>query len=32
VLQEGEEEGVKMRQFKWAEIQDRIERWKLGRR
>lgn len=32
VLQEGEEEGVKMKQFKWAEIQDRIERWKLGRR
>lgn len=32
VLQEGEEEGVKMKQFKWVEIQDRIERWKLGRR
>jgi processing peptidase subunit alpha len=32
VLQEGEEEGVTRKQFKWAEIQDRIARWKLGRR
>lgn len=32
VLQEGEEDGVTRRQFKWDEIQDRIERWKLGRR
>jgi len=32
VLQEGEEEGVTHKQFKWAEIQDRIDRWKLGRR
>ena len=32
VLQEGEEEGVKKKQFKWEEIQDRIDRWKLGRR
>jgi processing peptidase subunit alpha len=32
VLQEGEEEGVTRKQFKWAEIQDRITRWKLGRR
>ncbi|KAH8812063.1 mitochondrial-processing peptidase-like protein subunit alpha [Xylogone sp. PMI_703] len=32
VLQEGEEEGVTRKQFKWDEIQDRIERWKLGRR
>lgn len=32
VLQEGEEEGVTRKPFKWAEIQDRIERWKLGRR
>jgi processing peptidase subunit alpha len=32
VLQEGEEEGVTRRPFKWAEIQDRIDRWKLGRR
>ncbi|KAI9777853.1 MAG: Mitochondrial-processing peptidase subunit alpha [Geoglossum umbratile] len=31
VLQEGEE-GVKLKAFKWAEIQDRIARWKLGRR
>ncbi|KAH8790230.1 peptidase M16 inactive domain-containing protein [Hyaloscypha finlandica] len=32
VLQEGEEEGVTRKPFKWADIQDRIERWKLGRR
>jgi mitochondrial-processing peptidase subunit alpha len=32
VLQEGEEEGVARKPFKWAEIQDRIDRWKLGRR
>ena len=32
VLQEGEEEGVKLRDFKWEEIQERIARWKLGRR
>jgi len=32
VLQEGEVEGITQRPFKWAEIQDRIERWKLGRR
>lgn len=32
VLQEGEEEGVKLTQWGWAEIQDRIHRWKLGRR
>lgn len=32
VLQEGEEEGVTRKPFKWAEIQDRIYRWKLGRR
>ncbi|PMD22095.1 hypothetical protein NA56DRAFT_112613 [Hyaloscypha hepaticicola] len=32
VLQEGEEEGVTRKPFKWAEIQDRIDRWKLGRR
>lgn len=32
VLQEGEEEGVTRKAMKWAEIQDRISRWKLGRR
>jgi processing peptidase subunit alpha len=32
VLQQGEEEGVKLKDFKWEEIQERISRWKLGRR
>lgn len=32
VLQEGEEEGIKRKQLGWGEIQDRIARWKLGRR
>lgn len=32
VLQEGEVEGVTQQPFAWAQIQDRIERWKLGRR
>lgn len=32
VLQEGEEEGVTRKSLKWDEIQDRIARWKLGRR
>lgn len=33
VLQEGEEgNGIKRKQLAWAEIQDRISRWKLGRR
>jgi mitochondrial-processing peptidase subunit alpha len=32
VLQEGEEEGVRRREFGWGEIQERIGRWKLGRR
>ncbi|CZS99258.1 probable mitochondrial-processing peptidase subunit alpha [Rhynchosporium graminicola] len=32
VLQEGEEEGITRRPFQWAQIQDRIDRWKLGRR
>jgi len=32
VLQEGEMEGVQLKQWKWTEIQDRIARWKLGRR
>ncbi|KAI9837214.1 MAG: hypothetical protein M1819_000288 [Sarea resinae] len=32
VLQEGEEEGVQRQEFGWSEIQERIARWKLGRR
>lgn len=32
VLQEGDEEGVKRRDFGWGEIQERIGKWKLGRR
>ncbi len=32
VVQEGEEEGVRRKDFKWAEIQERIAKWKLGRR
>lgn len=32
VLQEGEEEGATRKQLEWAEIQDRIDRWRLGRR
>lgn len=32
VLQEGEQEGVKLREFTWDDIQTRIARWKLGRR
>lgn len=32
VLQEGEEEGRKLKELPWGEIQDRIARWKLGRR
>ena len=32
VLQEGEEEGVRRRHFEWGEIQERIGKWKLGRR
>jgi processing peptidase subunit alpha len=32
VLQEGEETGVKRKQMEWADMQDRISRWKLGRR
>ena len=31
VLQEGEEEGVRRKEFGWQEIQQRIARWKLGR-
>jgi len=32
VLQQGEEEGVKMREIPWTEIQDRVSRWGLGRK
>lgn len=32
VLQQGEEEGVRMREFPWADVQERIARWGLGRR
>jgi processing peptidase subunit alpha len=32
VLQEGDEEGLKRKDFQWAEIQERIGRWKLGKR
>ena len=32
VLQEGEAEGLRRRDFEWTEIQERIARWGLGRR
>ena len=32
VLQQGEEEGVRLQEIPWGEIQDRIARWGLGRR
>jgi len=32
VLQEGDEEGVVRKQLEWAEVQNRIDRWRLGRR
>ncbi|OJJ49810.1 hypothetical protein ASPZODRAFT_128340 [Penicilliopsis zonata CBS 506.65] len=32
VLQEGELEGYRLRPFPWEEMQERIARWKLGRR
>jgi processing peptidase subunit alpha len=32
VLQQGEEEGVKLKQLPWTEIQDRITRWGLGKK
>lgn len=32
VLQEGEQEGLRRREFRWQEIQERIARWKLGKR
>lgn len=32
VLQEGEQEGLRRKDFQWEEIQARIARWSLGRR
>lgn len=32
VLQQGEEEGVRIKEMPWAEIQERIGKWGLGRR
>jgi processing peptidase subunit alpha len=32
VIQEGEMEGFKLNPLQWGEIQQRIARWKLGRR
>jgi processing peptidase subunit alpha len=32
VLQEGDEEGIVRKTLKWEEVQDLIDRWKLGRR
>lgn len=32
ILQEGEMENAKVKPLQWAEIQERISRWKLGRR
>jgi processing peptidase subunit alpha len=32
VLQEGDMEGLKRKEFTWDDIQTRIDRWKLGRR
>jgi processing peptidase subunit alpha len=32
VMQEGEQEGLKRKDFTWDDIQTRIGRWKLGRR
>lgn len=32
VLQEGEQEGLRRKDFQWDDIQSRIARWKLGRR
>ena len=32
VLQQGEEEGVRLKDFAWVEVQERIARWGLGRR
>jgi len=32
VLQEGDQEGIKRKDFTWDDIQSRIARWKLGRK
>ncbi|TKA78687.1 Mitochondrial-processing peptidase subunit alpha [Friedmanniomyces simplex] len=32
VLQQGEEEGVRMREVGWGDVQERIAKWGLGRR
>lgn len=32
ILQQGEEEGMAVKEFPWADIQERIARWGLGRR
>ncbi|WPH02151.1 mitochondrial-processing peptidase subunit alpha [Acrodontium crateriforme] len=32
VLQQGEEEGFQIKEFAWADVQERIARWGLGRR
>ncbi|KAI6809535.1 hypothetical protein KC342_g18331 [Hortaea werneckii] len=32
VLQQGEEEGMRVKEFPWAEVQERIARWGLGRK
>ncbi|EMC97813.1 hypothetical protein BAUCODRAFT_55578, partial [Baudoinia panamericana UAMH 10762] len=32
VVQQGEEEGVRMKEIAWGEVQERIARWGLGRR
>ena len=32
VLQEGRQEGLRAKEFGWTEIQERIAKWKLGRR
>ena len=32
VLQQGEEEGVRMRDIGWGDVQERIAKWGLGRR
>ena len=32
VVQQGEEEGVRLRDISWTEVQERIAKWGLGRR
>jgi processing peptidase subunit alpha len=32
VLQEGEMEGLRRKEFTWDDIQSRIAKWKLGKR